>query len=349
MSTHLGIIGAGAIGRKHAEAARKVGVAVRWVVDPCRERAEDLAAKCGAEPLASPELLWGDAAVGAVIVGAPNKWHAELAVAALEAGKDVLLEKPMGTSVAECRRINAAAQAGDRVLQLGFVHRYTGVGRTAERLARAGACGEIYHARAQLRLRRGVPGLGKWFTTKEIAGGGALIDVGVHLVDLALHVLGYPEIREVMGQTYATFGRWMRDYVYQDMWAGPPDYDGVCDVEDAAHAFIRFVSGATLALDVAWAGNFPEASVPASSMGFFGDRGGMAFELFGNHVDLTREVDGAVADERIDAPETDFYYDQLVDFLEAVATRRVAGASGLHGERVQSIVESIYADSIDRG
>jgi predicted dehydrogenase len=344
----LGIIGAGAIGLKHAEAAREAGAAVRWVVDVNLEKARALAEKFGGEPCESIAPAINDPATDAIIVGVPNHLHREFAVASLDAGKDVLLEKPMALNAAECAQINAAAVRNDRVLQLGFAHRYTAVGRLARQIVDEGRLGEIYHAQAHLHLRRGVPGLGKWFTTKSISGGGALIDVGVHLIDLSLWILGHPEVVDVNGQVYSTFGRRMRDYVYKDMWAGPPDWDGVCDVEDAAHALVRFRNGSTLDLNVAWAGNFPEQAMPVSMMGFFGDRGGMTFELFGDHANVTSERDGALIDERFEAPAAELYRDQLAAFLQSMETRQVTGATGSDGEVVQRIVDDIYRSSLPR-
>ena len=101
----------------------------------------------------------------------------------------------------------------------------------AKELADGQHCGRIYHAKAHLYQRRGIPGLGGWFTTKEQAGGGALIDLGVHLLDLSLFVLGHPQPKEVLGQVYGVFGRRMQDYIFENMWAGPPNFNGVCDVE----------------------------------------------------------------------------------------------------------------------
>ncbi|MBL9162859.1 MAG: Gfo/Idh/MocA family oxidoreductase [Planctomycetaceae bacterium] len=342
----IGIIGAGAIGQKHAEAAQAAGATLRWIADLNSERAAELSSQFGGTPCNDPSMVLNDQAVDAVVIGVPNRLHHPLAVAALEAGKDVLLEKPMALTAAQCEEINDVATRTGRIVQIGFVHRYTAVGRLAKQIVSAGRLGHIYHAKAHLHIRRGVPGLGKWFTTKSVAGGGALIDVGVHLIDLALSTLGYPDVADVSGQVYSTFGRRMRGYVYENMWAGPPDWDGVCDVEDAAHAFVRFRNGATLELDVAWAGNFPEKSIPTSLMGFFGDAGGMTFELFGDHVILTSEQEGSLVDERFEAAAAEPFKDQFADFLRSIETREVTGANGCQGEVVQRIVDEIYLNSL---
>lgn len=342
----IGIIGAGAVGQKHVEAAVETKTVVKWVADTNVARAEQLAAQCGAISCVSANTILSDHEVDAVVIAVPNRFHQTLAVAALEAGKDVLLEKPMALSAHQCAVINDVAQRHGRMLQIGFVHRYTAVGRFAKQLAVEGRLGRIYHAKAQLHLRRGVPGLGRWFTTKASSGGGSLIDLGVHLVDLSLHILGYPAVSDVSGQVYSNFGRRMKGYVFESMWAGPPDLEGVCDVEDSAHALVRFKNGVTLELDVAWAGNFPQASMPPSFMGFFGDDGGMTFELFGDHVQLSQEQDGELIDQRLAAPETYMFRDQLSDFVRSVETREPLGASGAEGQAVQSIIDDVYRSSM---
>ena len=190
MTVRLGIIGAGAIGEKHVQAANEAGISVAIVTDPQGDRAEELAKTCDAKASAVPDDVLTHSDVTAVVIGVPNKFHHPLAIQAMRAGKDVLLEKPMGLNLAECKEMNQVAAENQRILQVGLVHRYTQVGRKAQQMVAAGEVGEVYHAKAHLYCRRSVPGLGRWFTTKAIAGGGTLIDLGPHLLDLALFVLG---------------------------------------------------------------------------------------------------------------------------------------------------------------
>jgi predicted dehydrogenase len=346
MSLRLGIIGAGAIGEKHATAAGAVGVTVTRVADRDAARAEALASTCGAGAVAEHAALLADPEVDAVVIGVPNCFHKQIALEAMRAGKDVLLEKPMALTAAECDELLDCQSDTGRVLQIGFAHRYTAVGQGAKRVIDQGLLGDVYHAKAHLYLRRSVPGLGGWFTTKAMSGGGALIDLGVHLLDLSLHLLGQPKPVSVLGKTYSKFGRKMEGYVYESMWAGPPRLDGVCDVEDSAHAAIVFDSGATLDLQVCWAINVPDAALPSSVMGFFGDRGGLTFEMFGDHLRLASEVAGRNADSKILLPEADQMAAQMQGFVEAVANRRNGvGATGADGRKVQSLVDAIYASS----
>jgi len=341
----IGIIGAGAIGKKHAEAAHKSGAQVGWVVDVSLSRAQELAAIYGAESGVALEDVLADPSTNAVAIGIPNWLHKSVAIDSMTAGKDVLLEKPMAMTVRECEQIAEVAEATERVLQIGFVHRYTGVGLAAKEIVDRGEVGEIYHAKANLFARRGVPGLGNWFTTKELAGGGALIDVGVHLIDLAMHIMDFPAVEQVLGQTYHNFGYRMQEYCFETMWGGPPNYEGICDVEDLAHALIRLENGATIDLHVAWAGNYPSKMFPQSLMAFTGEHSGIAFELFGTEVHQCVQEAGRLVDRVIPVEDEDFFLLQMKDFMESVRSRQVLGANAEQGKRVQAIVESVYQSS----
>ncbi|TWT93419.1 putative oxidoreductase YcjS [Botrimarina colliarenosi] len=339
----LGILGAGAIGAKHAAAAVSVGVDVGRVVDRDADRAAALAGDYDAASGSDAKSLWDDSSLDAIVIGVPNCFHRPMALEAMRAGKDVLLEKPMALTAPECDELIAAAEETGRVLQIGYTHRFTAVGSGAKGVVDAGELGAVYHAKAHLYLRRGVPGLGGWFTTKAMSGGGALIDLGVHLLDLGLHLLGQPTAVAVSGKAYAKFGVTMQEYLYELMWAGPPNYDGVCDVDDYATALVTFDSGATLDLQVAWACNLPVGTVPDSMVALLGDRGGLSFELFGDHLLLRSQIAGRNADSKLTLPAVDQMSLQMADFAEAVASRTPGvGATPVEGRKVQAIVDAIY-------
>jgi predicted dehydrogenase len=257
----------------------------------------------------------------------------------------VFLEKPMALTVQQCHEISEVADSHNRILQIGYAHRYTGVGQISRELIQQGKLGEIYHARANLFLRRGVPGLGKWFTNKEFSGGGALIDVGVHLIDLSLFLLDFPQPTQVLGQTYENFGRRMKDYQFENMWSGPPNYDGICDVEDSAQALVKFANGATLELHIAWAGNYPSKFMPISQVAVLGDRGGLGFELFGTEVHLAQVEEGKLIDSVVPVADDDFFLKQFRDFMNGVTQRETLGPTSQQAIAVQSLVEAIYESS----
>jgi predicted dehydrogenase len=342
----LGILGAGAVGAKHAAAAAIAGVELARVVDRNIDRAAAIADGFDAASSDDPRSLWDDASIDAVVIGVPNCFHRPLALEAMRAGKDVLLEKPMALTAAECDELCEAAQELGRVLQIGYAYRFTAVGAGAKGLVESGVLGDVYHAKAHLHLRRGVPGLGGWFTTKAMSGGGALLDLGVHLVDLGLHLLGQPTAVAVSGKAYAKFGVKMRGYTYESMWAGPPNYEGVCDVDDHATALITFDTGATLDLQIAWACNLPAGTTPDSMVALLGDRGGLTFELFGDHLLLRSEVAGRNADAKVALPVADQMALQMADFAEAASSRtHGVGATPAEGRKVQAIIDAIYKSS----
>lgn len=347
MSIRLGIIGAGSIGEVHAKAATEAGQKVACVADIDLEKAKLLAKEYeGCQATADVKELLADESIDAVVVCVPNRWHKDLAIESLRAGKDVLLEKPMGLNVAECAEINAAAAETKRILQMGLVYRNSAVGQAAKSVVESGDLGKIYHAKAHLFRRRGVPGLGGWFTTKDVSGGGPLIDLGVHVIDISTWLMGAPKATRVSGKVYSHFGKQMKDYVYEEMWAGPPKLDGVCDVEDSAHAMIHFEGGCSLDLQVSWAINMPTPYMEsAETVALFGDRGGLTFKLLGDHVDVASENYGRNVDTRILLTETDQFAEQARKFAHCVETRETPIATGEHGQYVQTIIDAIYESS----
>lgn len=347
MSIRLGIIGAGSIGEVHAKAAHAVGTTVARVADVDLAKAKELADKYeGCIATNEAKELLADEAIDAVAVCVPNRWHKDLAIEALRAGKDVLLEKPMGLNKSECEEINAVAAETGQLLQVGLVYRNSAAGQAAKQVVESGDLGNIYHAKAHLFRRRGVPGLGGWFTTKALSGGGPLIDLGVHIIDITSWLMGFPEPQRVSGKVYSQFGKRMKDYVFEDMWAGPPRLDGVCDVEDSAHAIVHFAGGLTLDLQVSWAINMPTPNMEsAETIGIFGDKGGLTFRLFGEHVDVATESYGRNVDTRILLTETDQFEEQAKAFANSVKTREQPIATGQQGYYVQSIIDAIYESS----
>lgn len=349
MSIKLGLIGAGAISKQHAKAAAAVGVEVVGITDVNATAAAATAKEFNIpyhtdsvdELLARPGLQ-------AVVVAVPNKFHAPLTIKALQAGKDVLVEKPMGLNAGECQQMIDAAAAGSRILQLGMVHRYSAVGVTAKRYIDAGRMGQLYHAKTNMYRRRGIPGLGGWFTTKALSGGGPLIDIGVHVIDLACYLMDFPKPTRVSGKVYANFGKDMKAYLYENMWAGPPRYDGVCDVEDSAHALIRFEGGLTLEVNATWAGNFPNNTMP-NLVGIFGSKAGLTFQLGGSEVKIATEDEGHNADISPTLRTVVPFEDQMRTFAGHVTSRTQPHANGARGKLVQSLLDAIYESSrLDR-
>lgn len=351
MALALGIIGAGSIGSVHAQTAARLGIPVRAIWDVVPARAQALAESTGAfRAAADLEDLLRDPIVSAVVIATPNDTHADIACRALAAGKPVLLEKPMATSVAECDRIMTALEQTGLALQMGFVYRHAPAVRAIRALVDAGRFGRIYHAKCSMYRRRGIPGLGGWFTSRKCSGGGPLIDLGVHVIDAAQSLAGFPRAMRASGVTYANFGPRGRDYVYEEMWAGPPRYDGTVDVEDHATALVRFEGGLSLEVNVTWAANMPDRELP-DGIALFGEHAGCRFTLLGTEVTIAGERGRELVNERIEfdserALERAFEA-QLRSFADVVERGGEPIATARHGRAVQAIIESIYRSSAE--
>lgn len=342
----LGIIGSGGIGAIHADAATRAGWTVAAFADAEPSRAERLAASHpGAVAHRDAAALLADSSLAAVSIATPNATHRPLAEQALAAGRHVLLEKPAGLDAAECDAIERIAASSRGILQIGLVCRSSPASRVARSLVEAGRLGSIYQARASLHRRRGIPGLGGWFTTRSMSGGGPLIDLGVHVIDLVMHVASPGRALRASGVTYAHFGRPAGDYRFHDMWGGPPRLGGPFDVEDHATALVRFEGGFSLEVNVVWASNLPEGAL-RDGIVLFGDRGGLSFEPLGREVTLATEEDGHLVDVKpITPPEEGgqaAWRRQYEGFAAAVRGEAPPLATIGECRRVQQVIDAIY-------
>jgi predicted dehydrogenase len=275
-STKIGIIGAGNMLRYHVEGFRKAGAEVVSVADP----APGVAA--GAATLWSiPQsfdsvkaMLTACLDLDAVSIIVPNKFHKELAVQCLKAGKHVFCEKPPGLNAMEVEEMIAASGASGKRLQFNFNNRARPESWAMMEYLADGTVGRINSAQAKWIRRTGIPGFGGWFTTKALSGGGPLIDL-LHMIDLALYFMGYPEPAHVLGQTFHDF---ITDRQFKGPWGISDRADGVTDVETAAHGFITFKTGQVLTLQVSWAEMIKREEV---SVVFQGEKaGGKVERLF---------------------------------------------------------------------
>jgi predicted dehydrogenase len=348
MSVRFGLIGAGTIGNIHANALVQMEQPITAVFDIDEAAATKAAEAHGIAHVApSRAALLERDDVDAIVVAVPNRSHKEVAVASMQAGKDVLLEKPMAMNVAECDEIISAMEETKRICQMGFVLRGSAVATAARRFIDEGRFGEIYHAKASIMRRRGIPGLGGWFTTRAESGGGPLIDLGVHAIDLSTYLAGRPTPTRASGACYAKFGSPLRDYNFVDMWAGPPDYDGVCDVEDAAMGLVRFDNEFTLEVNTTWAANLVQ-DVHPTGIALWGDRGGCFIEIGGDRITIVTEECGHLVDVTPLMTEQDVWVTQFEKFIHAVETREQPDASAYDGRRIQSILDALYRSSEQR-
>lgn len=270
--------------------------------------------------------------IDAVSVCTPNFLHRDPTVAALRAGKHVLCEKPIARNAGEGRQMVAAAKAARRKLMVDFNNRYSSGAQALKRLADAGAFGHIYYARAQAIRRRGVPTWGV-FTDKEKQGGGPLIDIGVHILDLTLHLMGFPRPVAVSGRAYTEIAR--RPGV-SGQWGAwdPRKYT----VEDFAVGLIRFENGATVVLESSFCLNAQEVF----STSIMGTKGG---------ADLTPlKVYTEEAGTLLDAvphrlPEVKSHQKLIEAFIRSIQEDAPAPVPGEQALVVTQILDTIYRSS----
>lgn len=287
----IGMIGAGAIGDVHMNVFKRVPEAqMVSVTDAYLPLAQEKAKIHGIEGVHdNPQAMLEDSEVDAVIIGVPNQYHAPLAVEALKNGKHVLLEKPMAIDADSAREIVEAMEASGKMLMMAHQMRWTGLARAFKQHIEKGDLGRIYHGKTGWFRKKGIPGWGSWFTRKDQSGGGPLIDIGVHMLDLSLYLMGNPRPVSVYGATYAEFGPRKRGI---GTW-GTPNWDGYYDVEDLATALIKMDNGSTLSLEVSWAahaaglGQEPFIHLMGTEAGgsIVGDKGSLVTHAFDQVVE----------------------------------------------------------------
>ncbi len=253
----IGIIGTGGIANgKHLPALKKVeGVELVAFCDLVPERAKKAADKFGtpdAKIYYDYRELLKDATIDVVHVCTPNDSHAEIAIAALEAGKHVNCEKPMAKKAADAARMLETAKRTGKKLTIGYQSRFRADSQYLYNAIRAGELGEVYYARAHAIRRRAVPTWGV-FLDAEKQGGGPLIDIGTHALDLTLWMMDNYAPKAVLGSTFRKLGD---NENAANAW-GPWDPKQFT-VEDSAFGFITMQNGAVIQLESSWAINLVE-------------------------------------------------------------------------------------------
>jgi len=265
--------------------------------------------------------------IDAVSVCTPNFLHSEMTVAALRAGKHVLCEKPMAVNAREAEEMVKVARETGKKLMIAFCNRFRSHPQLLKRYIEKGELGEIYYVRAGWLRRKNIPGMGGWFTTKAISGGGTLIDLGVHVLDLVLWLMGNPRAVLVAGATYTKFGNRI------------PLKKGTFDVEDFACAFIRLETGASLVLEVSWASHIKESTGIYISL--LGTDGGA--ELW--PLRIYTEKHGSFVDLEPRLEEVSGYEEEVAHFVECILEDKEPMATPEQGLEVTRILDAIYSSA----
>ena len=272
MTIRIGIIGYGGMGRYHAFEFRKIGAEIVGAVANTEQTINKIQNELNIPAYRSLDKLFKNNKLDAVVVSSPNALHAEHVMHALNSNCHVLCEKPLATTPKDAIEMVKCSKAKKRILMLAHNLRFLPNALLATKLLKKKCLGEIYHARCSWIRNRGIPSLGNWFTNRKLSGGGALIDIGVHVLDLAWYFMGKPLPHSTSGQAYALFEKRIHEYTFQKMWGTKVNNLGIMNVEDFCSAFVRFNNTSTLQLEVAWAVNQRDSDCRIE---LYGDNGGL--------------------------------------------------------------------------
>jgi len=310
----IGVIGTGSIAREHLSAYQKNPyVEIYALCDINAELLASRAAEFGVErTFTSCEEMLKLPEIDAVSVCTWNCAHAPCAIAALNAGKHVLCEKPMALNAEEARAMKEAADRNGKLLMIGFVRRFGNDCDILKDLIDNDQFGEIYYAKATYLRRNGNPG--GWFGEKARSGGGPLIDLGVHVIDLARYLLGGPKPVSVYGATFHKLGNRPGVKGGKAYLSARANDTTVCDVEDLATALIRFDNGAVISVEASFSLNLKQ---DVGSIELFGTKAGakidpeleMYSEMNGYMTNVTLTNPTALSFDGLFAREIDHYVD----------------------------------------
>ncbi len=277
----------------------------------------------------------------------PNAFHKDMALAAFNAGCHVLCEKPMAMNAGEGRlMLDAARKAGKR-LMIDFSYRFNEQSQALKRQVDSGILGDVYFARSVWHRRRGIPGFGSapafgesaapgsWFARKELSGGGPLIDLGVHRLDLALWLMGYPEPEWVMGAAYDSLGKTIAAAEGREF-----------SVEDLAAGFIRFKNGACLEVEASWAANIAENELMETRL--LGTKAGLVQRNIDQgyqfKASLHLEREGCQFDMELHPP-VPACTGAMYHFIDSILRGLPHDAGGEEGLLVMRLLDALYASA----
>lgn len=287
-----------------------------------------------------------EAQLDVVSIATPTFLHAPMAIHALEAGLHVLAEKPMAQTGQATAEMVAAAQRTGRVLDVSFNHRQRGDVTALSQVVDSGVLGTLYYAKAGWVRRQGIPGLGTWFTKAESSGGGALMDIGIHMLDMALHLLGEPTVTAASASTHAEFGprgRGGSGFGVSSLEDGVP-----FEVEDLASAFLRLEGGGTLLLESSWAQWIP---FDLCYVTLYGADGGATIEWGGDpshphqRIEVWTEVAGMPAELNPVIGESRGHAGAIAQFLQTVRSGDPTGHDGSLALRRARVIDACYASA----
>jgi len=326
----LGFVGLGWIGRHRLRALRDSGlVDVAALADPDGSALAEAASETGAAVVDAARILDGSLGLDGVVIATPNALHADQSIAALDAGAAVFCQKPLGRTAAETARVCAAAARHDLLLGVDLSYRWTTAMRRARDAVRGGDIGEVYAAELQFHNAYGPDKA--WFTDVASSGGGCLLDLGVHLVDLALWVLAEPKVAAVSGRTFSR---------------GRPIPAGAPVVDDHAVVRIDLADGCVVDVRTSWFLHLGrDCSIRAA---FHGTSGAVVVEnVAGSFYDLRADLHRGTTTQVLAEPPDDWGGRAAVEWAARLAAgerfdAELADPDGGALVRVASVLDVVH-------
>jgi len=331
----VGIVGAGNIATSaHLPAYAKLTdrVEVTAIADIEPERAKAAAEKFGIPHyFASVEELLASVEVDYIDICTWTAAHAPVCIAAAKAGKDILCEKPLAANLEQGLAMQKAVEEAGVQFMLAVVTRYGAEQQRFMELCKQGIFGEIYTAKTQYVRRRGTPG--GWFTDKELAGGGPILDIGVHAIDRTWYLMGRPRPISVSAETSYRIGDFKTKGIRR--WEPFAKGRGVFDTEDSALVFFRFEGGKSMMAEIAWAINGPGVATTQ----LFGSKAGCTFDPLTIYAE---DEAGYLTDIKPVVPRLDAFEEEIRHFIECVNEGKTPISPMSDAITIQRMLDAIY-------
>ena len=331
----VGIVGAGCIATTaHLPAYEKLKdiIEIVAIADIVPERAQAAAEKFGIpQYFASVEELLANTDVDYIDICTWTADHAPVCIAAAKAGKHILCEKPLSATLEQGLEMEKAVREAGVQFMLAVVTRYGAEPMKMRELYEQGVFGEIYAAKTLYVRRRGTPG--GWFTEKALAGGGPVLDIGVHAIDRTWYLMDRPKPISVSAETSYRIGDFQTKGV--ERWTPCGKGNGVFDTEDSATIFIRFEGGKTMMAEAAWAINGPEANTTQ----IVGSKAGCTFApltIYGENEE------GYLCEYKPEVEKNDFFEEELKHFAECINEGKTPISPMEDALTIQKILDAIY-------
>jgi predicted dehydrogenase len=282
------------------------------------------------------EQILDDRDIDAVVISVPNYLHGSIAISALEHDKHVLLDKPFAMNYTQTQRISEAVKKYKKILMVGMNQRFLAETQKLKNLIDKNILGELYFCQAYWMRRAGCPRFGTWFCRKDQAGGGAMMDIGVHIIDLAMYLVGNFDAESVCAKVYTKYGH---IGIGQGDLGISDTKEQVFDVEDFGCAFIRLKGGQLLTIHASWAAPLSETELWGVDL-FGTEAGGSLFPCKIHYVDDRVSKDETVKTENLALPT-----DRMVHFVDVVLGRSKCVCTIDEALKVQKVIDAIYESS----